>query len=297
MTEPQKISWIGCGKVGMTLAGALRNAGFQPASVICRTQDHAQKAVDFIGAGTASTEISAALSGARVHFITTNDDSVKEVVNKIRESAKGSLQDHYFFHTSGALSSNVLEPLRGLTAETGSVHPLQVFADPSKAMETLPGVYYAIEGTDKAMQLAVQLVDRLQGKLLLIPTGRKVFYHIAGVFAANYLTVLADLALSIMEDLGETPEDAYQAFLPLMVSALQNIEEFGVGAALTGPISRGDAVTIQQHLEALDELRPEVRQAYEILGREAVNIALRAGRITDKKAREISAILKPPTIH
>ena len=111
-----------------------------------------------------------------------------------------------------------------------------MFAEPVKALETLPGTYYAIEGNDKAMALAVQIVDHLQGKLLLIPTGRKVLYHIAGVFAANYLMVMIDLALHIMQDLGETQEDAFEAFLPLMVGALQNVESLGVGESLTGPI-------------------------------------------------------------
>jgi predicted short-subunit dehydrogenase-like oxidoreductase (DUF2520 family) len=171
------------------------------------------------------------------------------------------------------------------------MHPLQVFADPDKALETLPGVYYAIEGSDRAMTLAVQMVDRLQGKLLLIPTGRKALYHIAGVFAANYLTVMVEFALSIMEDLGETPEEAYQAFLPLMVGALENIEEFGVAGALTGPIARGDIITIESHLENLKQLRPEIGEAYKMLGRGAVSIAMRGGGLSAEKAQRILDLL------
>jgi predicted short-subunit dehydrogenase-like oxidoreductase (DUF2520 family) len=179
-----------------------------------------------------------------------------------------------------------------------SIHPLQVFADPAKALETLPGIYYAIEGSDKAMELAVKMVNQLQGKLLLIPTGRKVLYHVAGVFAANYLMVLIDLALHIMQDLGETQEDAFDAFLPLMVGALQNVESLGVGEALTGPIARGDAATIRNHLEALEQLRPEIGEIYRTLGKEAVSIALRAGKITHKKAQELDKELTAQeTIH
>jgi predicted short-subunit dehydrogenase-like oxidoreductase (DUF2520 family) len=180
-----------------------------------------------------------------------------------------------------------------------SIHPLQVFADPEKAGETLPGIYYAIEGDDRAMQLALQIIERLQGKLLLIPTGRKVLYHVAGVFAANYLMVLIDLALHIMEDLGETQEDAYEAFLPLMVGALQNVETYGVADSLTGPISRGDVTTIHRHLEVLKTLRPEIREVYRTLGNEAVQIALRAGKITKEKAQELhqTLSLSGETIH
>jgi predicted short-subunit dehydrogenase-like oxidoreductase (DUF2520 family) len=185
-----------------------------------------------------------------------------------------------------------LEALQKRGAEIASIHPLQVFADPAKALETLPGIYYAIEGSNKAMSLAIQIVDKLRGKLLLIPTGRKVLYHIAGVFVANYLTVLVQFALNIMEDIGETPEEAYEAFLPLMVGALQNIEEFGVAEALTGPISRGDVATIQKHIGALDQLRPEILPIYKLLAQEAVAISVQGGKITPQRAKQLMGVLQ-----
>lgn len=293
MAGLEEISWIGCGRVGRTLAHALKTAGYRIGVVLCKHPENAQTAVRFIGAGTPGKQVSSAVTSGPIHFLTTNDDALSGVVREIAEGQNdGSLKGHYFFHTSGFLSSTILEPLREKGAEIGSIHPLQVFADPEKALETLPGVYYAIEGTDRAMELSVQLVDRLQGKLLLIPEGRKVLYHIAGVFAANYLTVLVEYALSIMEDLGETPEDAYQAFLPLMVGALENIEAFGTAQALTGPIARGDVQTIQGHLEALKEFRAEVLHAYQVLGQEAVQLAIRSGKLSPERAKSLSKILQ-----
>jgi predicted short-subunit dehydrogenase-like oxidoreductase (DUF2520 family) len=110
--------------------------------------------------------------------------------------------------------------------------------------------------------------------------------------------VLIDLALHIMQDLGETQEDAFDAFLPLMVGALQNVETLGVGEALTGPIARGDVTTIKRHLEALALMRPEISEVYRTLGREAVHIALRAGKITPKKAQDLLATLTTKeTVH
>lgn len=290
MNTLETISWIGCGKVGRTLARALKDAGYGVGAVVCKTLESAQEAVQFIGAGVPSADPADALESGGVHFITTNDDAIRDVVAKL-DAVSGDLSGHYFFHTSASLSSTVLEALQKKGAEIASMHPLQVFADPQKALETLPGIYYAIEGSDRAMTLAVQMVDRLQGKLLLIPTGRKVLYHVAGVFAANYLTVLVEFALSIMEDLGEAPEDAYQAFLPLMVGALENIEAFGISGALTGPIARGDTQTIQAHLKALEKIRPEVLEAYKLLGKGAVRIALHGSGFSAEKARKILDLL------
>jgi predicted short-subunit dehydrogenase-like oxidoreductase (DUF2520 family) len=298
MAELKKISWIGCGKVGRTLARALQSEGYETTSIVCRTPESARKAVQFIGAGNPTTELEEALDSCLVHFITSNDDAIQGIVDQIAAISGDNLQEHYFFHTSGTVNSTILEPLAKKGAFVASIHPLQVFADPVKALETLPGIYYAIEGNDKAMALAVQIVDHLRGKLLLIPTGRKVLYHVAGVFAANYLMVLIDLALHIMQDLGETQEDAFDAFLPLMVGALQNVETLGVSEALTGPIARGDAATIKRHLEALEALRPEIGEIYRTLGQEAVNIALRSGKITPKKAQDLVKTLNSKeTVH
>lgn len=292
MAELEKVSFIGCGRVGRTLAAALKNAGYAIGIVASRNMKHSEEAVRFIGAGEVSTDPIEAVSFGTVHFITTNDDAIPEIVKIIDDEGPNSLNGHFFYHTSGSLSSAVLEPLQKKGADIGSIHPLQVFADPAKALETLPGIYYAIEGSERAMTWAIYMVDKLQGKLLLIPTGRKVLYHIAGVFAANYLVVLVHLALSIMEEIGESPEDSYQAFLPLMVSALQNMEEFGTAASLTGPIARGDEKTIKAHLEALEQLPPEILRVYKVLGQEAVNLAVHSGGIPPDQARRLFALLQ-----
>ncbi|HSE41424.1 MAG TPA: DUF2520 domain-containing protein [Acidobacteriota bacterium] len=292
MSNSEKISWIGCGRVANTLAKACKIAGYEIGIVACRNLKNAEKAVQYIGAGEAGTDIVDAATLGTVHFVTTNDDALAEIVRTVDSDGPGSLQGHYFYHTSGSIASTIFEPLHQKGAEIASIHPLQVFADPDKALETLPGIYYAIEGTDRAMTWAIQLVDKLQGKLLLIPTARKPLYHAASVFAANYLVVLVHLAVSIMEEIGESPEDSYEAFLPLMVSALQNIEEFGTAAALTGPISRGDEKTIETHLKALEELPPGILRAYEVLGQEAVELAARSGNLSADKGRRLLELLK-----
>lgn len=293
MSFHAKVSFLGCGRVGRTMARALKDAGYEIGMIVTQNDKNTREAIDFIGAGIHATDlVSAALSGT-IHFIATNDDAIEEIVQMLDAEISASLENHYFFHFSGSVTSEVLAPLQKKGAAVGTIHPLQVFADPLKALETLPGIYYAIEGQDKAMELAVQMVDQLQGKLLLIPTGRKVLYHAAGVFAANYLTVLVNIVVGIMEEIGESPEDAYQAFLPLMVGALQNIEEFGVAGALTGPVVRGDSRTIQRHIKALNDLKPEWVTVYKVLGQEAVEIAARHGSITPDDAKRLFALLDP----
>src|SRR5262245_15916248 len=110
MNTLEQISWMGCGKVGRTLARALKNTGYGVGAVVCKTTESAAEAVQFIGAGQAGTDPAQALESGSIHFITTNDDSVAGVVDML-DHASRDLTGHYFFHTSASLPSTVLEPL------------------------------------------------------------------------------------------------------------------------------------------------------------------------------------------
>jgi predicted short-subunit dehydrogenase-like oxidoreductase (DUF2520 family) len=62
------------------------------------------------------------------------------------------------------------------------------------------------------------------------------------------------------------------AFLPLIRAAVDNVEDLGAEAALTGPVARGDVETVRGHLGALSEADRDAylalaRRAYELSGR------------------------------
>jgi hypothetical protein len=51
-------------------------------------------------------------------------------------------------------------------------------------------------------------------------------------------------------------------------------------------------------MQALDSLEPEIKQMYRVLGQEAVSIALRSGKITPRKAQEITKLFATgETVH
>ncbi len=74
---------------------------------------------------------------------------------------------------------------------------------------------------------------------------------------------------------------------PLMTALLDNALRDGP-AALTGPISRGDAATVSAHLEVLP---PTVRETYVVLARATVEIAEHAGRLDADTADRIRLVL------
>ena len=59
-------------------------------------------------------------------------------------------------------------------------------------------------------------------------------------------------------------QDARELLAPLVLRTAANWAERGPDA-LTGPIARGDAATVERHRAALAELSPELLAAYDAL--------------------------------
>jgi predicted short-subunit dehydrogenase-like oxidoreductase (DUF2520 family) len=117
---------------------------------------------------------------------------------------------------------------------------------------------------------------------------------VSAVLASNYLVALLDLAAGLWVEWGATPEDGLRALLPLVRGTIENMDALGIPAALTGPIARGDAGTVQRHIEALRTLAPHVMPVYKELGLRAVSVALAKGTIDSKQAHGLEEALASP---
>jgi predicted short-subunit dehydrogenase-like oxidoreductase (DUF2520 family) len=122
-----------------------------------------------------------------------------------------------------------------------------------------------------------------------IPELARPVYHAALTHAANHLvTLLADS----MQLLAEAGVDAPARMLaPLSGAALDNTLRLGDGA-LTGPISRGDARTVREHVTVLRRVSPEVLAAYVAMARRTADRAVAAGRITPDQHEAVVAALE-----
>ena len=77
-----------------------------------------------------------------------------------------------------------------------------------------------------------------------------------------------------------------------MTGTLKNIEVKGSIEALTGPISRGDVGTIQQHIDVLREKLPAYLPAYCTMGRLTLDLAIKKTTLSPEKAAIIKEILE-----
>jgi predicted short-subunit dehydrogenase-like oxidoreductase (DUF2520 family) len=69
---------------------------------------------------------------------------------------------------------------------------------------------------------------------------------------------------------------------PLLEASAGNALHIGTVEALTGPVQRGDLLTISGHLGALRQAPESVRALYRAAGLHAVGLAVRGGLAPDR---------------
>src|SRR5438876_5301637 len=135
-TKRQKptISIIGAGRLGTALGRALSAVGLSVEAVAANHGASARRAAKVIGSNPrplAASQLNN-LPDSKIILITTPDDVIGEVAEELGRLAKVSDKSstvvraggRMVLHASGALSSEVLAPLRGAGFAVGSMHPL-----------------------------------------------------------------------------------------------------------------------------------------------------------------------------
>jgi predicted short-subunit dehydrogenase-like oxidoreductase (DUF2520 family) len=286
-----KISFIGAGRAGQSLARALSKKGYTIGGLSCKNNKDAQNAVSFIGQGIACRTNEEAVGDSEIIFITTPDDVINEVVNELKEK-EIDWQRRIVFHCSGVLSSTLLLPLKEKGAVVASLHPLQSLASAHNAEKALRNIYFSLEGDAEACKVGEVIVEKLGSKVIQIKAEDKIFYHAAASIASNYLITLLMLSCRIMEKGSIEFKQAEEALLPLMKGTLENVELKGIEQSLTGPIIREDEKTILLHLKALREIDPDIEQLYRALGLQTLKIVQSQNCLTIDKIKRIDKILK-----
>jgi predicted short-subunit dehydrogenase-like oxidoreductase (DUF2520 family) len=194
-------------------------------------------------------------------------------------------------HFSGLYPAAILLGEDGPPIGALAIHPLQTFADPEGGVRNLPGTPCAIEGASDLLPLAEELVAALGGRPFVIAAEHKVLYHAAACVASNYLVTLVNAACELLDGCGYPREEAFGLLLPLLQGTFANLQALGPVAALTGPVSRGDAPTVARHLQALAEQPPELQDLYRVLGRRTVAVAREKGTLDKKDGEELLELL------
>ncbi len=245
------ITLIGAGRVGTALARALGDAGHDVRLVGRDGFDEAFASAETVLLCVPDAEIDAACACA----------------------AAVSPALRFIGHTSGATGLEALSAATRGGAEGFSLHPLQTVPE---ADSDLTGAPAAIAGTSPgALALARSLADGCQMTPFEVPEGSRAAYHAAASMASNFLIALEASAEELLDAAGV--EGGGELLAPLVLRTAANWAENG-SAALTGPIARGDDETVRRHLEAIEDLAPELADTYRALAERTRSIASEGDR-------------------
>lgn len=288
--NPIGISIIGAGRLGTSLGTALKFKGYSIRAVSCRTPESAEESRRIIGEGRPLTDNREAATGSRLLLLTVSDDALSHVVGELADSPEDR-SGACVLHTSGLISSRILEPLAGRGAQTGSLHPMQSFPEKQTPPEHFSGIYFGMEGAPEALILAAKIAEDLGGHPLALKPEDKPLVHTACSMVSNLLVPLLHQAGTLLQTTGIAQSPKLATLLPLAQGTLHNVKNLDGPAALTGPIVRGDLNTIESQLKVLRQ-HPDALSTYRVLGKAALEMARAEGKISREVVERISRLLE-----
>ena len=261
-----KFGFIGAGKVGFSLGKYLKENNIDLNGYYSKSKHSSREAAIFTNTKQYNN-LENLIKDSDTIFITTPDSEISVVWSEIK---KLSIKDKLICHCSGSISSEIFSNINNHGAYGYSIHPMFAISDKYNSYKNLSQAFITIEGHNKHIEYFKHLFSSLGNDVAIISKENKSLYHAASVTVSNLILGLINNAINYLEDCGFTKETAMKALYPLIEFNLKNIKEKGVIDSLTGPVERGDLVTVINHL---DVLREEDKELYRLLSRNILKIA------------------------
>jgi predicted short-subunit dehydrogenase-like oxidoreductase (DUF2520 family) len=152
-----------------------------------------------------------------------------------------------------------------LTDVDFGLHPLQSSTG-TEPPSVFHGAGFGIAGhTPAALEAARMLAAALGGRAFPLSDDHRAAYHAAASVASNFTVTLLAAAERIAGDAGLSPDDARALLAPLVERTVENWAALGPERALTGPIARGDEVTVQRQRAAVASGTPDLLPLFDAL--------------------------------
>ncbi len=138
-----------------------------------------------------------------------------------------------WIHCSGALSIPQAE----------AAHPLMTFSNELYSRSVYESIWFV---TEEGRSSFSDLFPELPNPSRAIPADQKPLYHSWATMAGNFTTLLWQTYFNRLQNQFNLPATAAEPYLRAITENLLNNTE-----PLTGPLARGDQVTIEKHRVAL----------------------------------------------
>jgi len=279
---------IGMGRVGMVLAFHLFQTGATFSSFIEVNAKQRANVKRFLRSIPIHRNLTpSVVNNSQLFFICVQDDNLINVIENFI-SAGYSIEGKIFVHTSGVYSSEIMGSFQEKGAFIASAHPIYSFSTSKPSKQLMNGVYFDIEGDDEAIAYIIPLLKQMGCISVQLSKDQKLPVHLASVFYSNYFVGLADIAQNILQKADLADQNLFKPFLPLIQSTLRHLEDSTPSEALTGPLKRGDLLTLQKHVSYLKKNYPEGLQVYLDMGK----ILLKVGKFSKKDLTQITNLFE-----
>ncbi|WP_433871035.1 Rossmann-like and DUF2520 domain-containing protein [Saccharopolyspora sp. CA-218241] len=283
-----RVGVVSAGRVGAVLGAALRRAGHQVDAAAAVSDASVRRAEELLP-GAAVLPPDEVAAQADLVLLAVPDDAIAGLVRGL--VATGSLrQGQMLLHTSGAHGVAVLAPAAEVGVLPLALHPAMTFTGRAEDVERLATACTAVTAADDAgWAVAEALALELGMEPVRVPEQARALYHAALTHGANHLITLVNDCAALLRAAGIEPADRVMA--PILSASLDNALRMG-DRAITGPVVRGDAGTVRDHLAALDRTDPEALPGYRALARRTAARAERAGLLRADAAAEVRDALE-----
>ncbi|ROT28043.1 Rossmann-like and DUF2520 domain-containing protein [Micromonospora sp. HM5-17] len=288
-TPPRRLTVgiVGAGRVGPVLGAALARAGHRVVAITGVSTAARERIARLLPTAAVRPADEVARAATDLLLIAVPDDALAGVVTGLART--GALRPgQVVAHTSGAHGTGVLGPVRAVGALPLALHPAMTFTGTADDLTRLPGISYGVTAPVPLRAYVARLVADLGGVPEWISESDRPLYHAALAHGANHLVTLVNEAADRLRDAGVG--DPAKVLGPLLTAALENALRLG-DAALTGPVSRGDAGTVARHLDRLAVAAPDSVPSYLALARRTADRAIAAGRLRPVDAESLLGVL------
>lgn len=286
-THELTVGIVGAGRVGTAMGAALARAGHRVTGASGRS-DAAVARIASRLPGAVLRRAEDVIRHAELVIFAVPDDVLPPLVAHLGES--GAFRPGVIVaHTSGAHGIGILHPATARGALPLALHPAMTFTGAESDVDRLTaGISFGVTAPDELRGVAADLVVELGGTAEWVPDERRALYHAALAHGANHLVTLVNEAMDRLRDAGVVRPE--RVLGPLLRASLDNTLAMG-DAALTGPVSRGDAGTVAKHLDVLAAYAPDSVPSYRALARRTADRAIAAGRLPAMDAEPLLGVL------
>jgi predicted short-subunit dehydrogenase-like oxidoreductase (DUF2520 family) len=273
---------VGVGRVGSALGHALTLAGHTVVAAAGVSEASRERARERLP-GVPILPVQDVVSAADLVLLAVPDDALAPLVTGL-VATDVNVEGKLLAHTSGRYGVGVLDPATRAGALPLALHPVMTFTGRPDDVDRLAGISFGVTSPEPLRPVAEALVVEMGGEPVWIPEERRALYHAALAGGANHLVTLVAESMDLLTRAGvEAPG---RMLGPLLGAALDNALRLGV-RGLTGPVVRGDAGTVAEHVAELARVSSEAQGAYVALARLTADRALAAGLLRVEDAERL----------